>query len=539
MKTLFKKPIFIFWIILLLITITLLATKGLFFGVDFSGGTSFQIVLEEPVSSDQLTKVSAVIDKRLNWSGSKDTKVTPVGDQYLVASIAESDADEIANLKEVLLRQGTFEAVLGSETLFSGDEVTILKDPQKGYGFQEIPSGNGAYRWTLPILLTPDATERFAEMVFHQCTPVGYNNGQETYDCAKTFFFVDRPNDSILLMDSELYMQEKNVPTALEVSSDYIPIEELFSELTVPNYIVDSSLTDKQLEEITNDFNDYKKVIVSPNVSSEIKEQLETIGFKVIIKTAEENTPWIWTATGLKSIISITEGIANMDVPTMDSARFQTFTNLTITGQAGSYDDAVSRLDYLDLIITSGSLPIPIESISTESISPYLGDEFLRTSLWIGILALITVAIVLFIRYKYLRLSLPILITGASEILILLGFLSLLSFRLDLAAVAGVLATIGTGVDDNIIIIDELLKGRSKKKDEHTSSESLVRRIKKAFFIMFAAAATTAATMIPIFGLGLGKLTGFAVTILLGTAIGVFITRPVYAQIAKRIVSKL
>ncbi|MDD3178138.1 MAG: hypothetical protein PHR26_01335 [Candidatus ainarchaeum sp.] len=539
MKTLFKKPIFIFWIILLLFTITLLATKGLFFGVDFNGGTSFQIVLEEPVSSEQLTKISSVIDKRLNWSGSKDTKVTPSGDQYLVASIAESDPDEIASLKEILLRQGTFEAVLESEVLFSGDEITIIKDPQKGYGFQEIPSSNGAYRWTLPLILTNSATNRFAEMVFHKCVPIGYSNGSEEYDCANTFFFVDRPKDTLIMMDSELYFQEKQVPTALEISSSYIPIEDLFSELTVPYFIVDSNLTDKQLVDLKNNFVNFKKIIISPNVSLSIISSLEDIGYKIILKEKEEGVPWIWTATGLKSVISITEGIANMDVPTMDSSRFQTFTNLTITGQASSYDDAVSRLDYLDLIITSGSLPIAIESISTESISPYLGSSFLNTSLWIGILALITVAIVLFFRYKQIKLVIPILITGTSEILILLGFLSLLSFRLDLAAVAGILATIGTGVDDNIIIIDELLKGRSKNKNEYSSSDSLIRRIKKAFFIMFAAAATTAVTMIPIFGLGLGKLTGFAVTILLGTAIGVFITRPVYAQIAKKIVSKL
>jgi preprotein translocase subunit SecD len=113
-----------------------------------------------------------------------------------------------------------------------------------------------------------------------------------------------------------------------------------------------------------------------------------------------------------------------------------------------------------------------------------------------------------------------------------------MNFRLDLAAVAGILATIGTGVDDNIIIIDELLRGH--KKEDHEHHESLLKKVKKAFFIMFAAAATSAATMFPIifFSLGLGKLVGFAVTILIGTAVGIFVVRPVYAQIAQYIISK-
>ncbi len=541
MRTLVKKPIIIFWIVLILITLVLLGSKGLQFGVDFSGGTSFQIILEQSVESEQLAQTASVISRRLDWSGSKDAKVTPSGSQYIIAQIAESDPDEINKLKSILLKQGNFEAVINGDVLFSGDEIkSIFKDPSKGYGIQSLGQRDSYYQWTLPFLLSPDAAQRFAEMTFHKCTPVGFGT-EEEYDCEKTFFFIDRPHDAILLMDKVLYIEEKDVPTAPEVSADTIPIEDIFDQLTVPYYIVDTELTTEQLENITNDFTNYGKVIIPNTVSEVIKTQLEDIGYKVIVRDKPDDQTWIWTATGLKSIISITPGIANMDVPTIDSTRFQTFSQLTISGQSQSQEQAKDRLNNILLVLESGSLPIPIESISTESISPLLGKDFLRTSLWIGILALLTVAIVLFIRYKHLNLSLPILLTGASEILLLLGILSLINFRLDLAAVAGILATIGTGVDDNIIIIDELLRGKKKGDGQTQHQESLLKKIKKAFFIMFAAAATSAATMFPIvfFSLGLGKLIGFAVTILIGTAIGIFITRPVYAQIAKRIVSKM
>jgi len=76
MKTLLKKPIVIIWIIILLFSIGLLLTKGIQYGVDFSGGTSFSIVLEKPVESDEMPRVVSIINRRLDWAGLKDAKVT-------------------------------------------------------------------------------------------------------------------------------------------------------------------------------------------------------------------------------------------------------------------------------------------------------------------------------------------------------------------------------------------------------------------------------------------------------------------------------
>jgi len=84
---------------LILLSLLLLATQGLKYGVDFSGGTAFQIVLEEPVPTEDFGSVTSVISRRLDWAGLKDVKVTPSGNQYVVAQIAESDPVEISKLK--------------------------------------------------------------------------------------------------------------------------------------------------------------------------------------------------------------------------------------------------------------------------------------------------------------------------------------------------------------------------------------------------------------------------------------------------------
>jgi preprotein translocase subunit SecD len=544
MRQLVKKPVFIIWVLLLLLSLFLLASQGLKYGVDFSGGTAFQIVLEEPVPAEDFTSITSVISRRLDWAGLKDIKVTPSGNQYIVAQIAESDADEISNLKSLLLKQGKFEAILDGETLFIGEDIkTIYKDPARGYGALKIDS-SGNSQWTLPFLLSSQASKKFAEMTFHKCEATGFDSQLE-YDCAKTYFFVDRPVNSIIIMDNDLYLEEENVPISPDrIETSYIPIDELISQINTNYYVVDSNLSDVQISELQEDFNIFKKAIVASTVSNSVIEELKNIGYKVEIRNKPENEPWIWNITGLKSIISLTENVTNMNAPTIESPKFQTFSILSITGGASSVKEAQEKLANLEVILESGSLPIPIESISTESISPNLGSEFLNNSLLIGLFALLTVAIVLFIRYRIIRLTIPILLAGASEIFILLGILSLMNFRLDLAAVAGILATIGTGVDHEIIITDSIFKRKNKKEndnDDHDVHESLLSKIKNSFFIVFAAASTTMATMIPVifFNVGLSKLVGFAITIILGTLIGIIVTRPLYAEFAKKIISKI
>jgi len=537
-KSLIKKPIIIFWAICLIIAIFLLSTKGLQYGVDFSGGTAFSIVLEEPVPAEDISRVTSVISRRLDWAGLKDAKVNAAGNQYITAQLAESDPEEISKLRTNLLRQGKFEAILDGEVLFVGEEIrSIQKDPAKGYG-TSVVDNSGAARWVLPFMLSPEAANRFAEMTFHKCTPIGYGT-QVEYDCEKTYFFIDRPIDSIIIIDNETYFAEREVPSAPELlQSDYLKIEEILDQVRTKYYVVDSNLTTEQLTEITADLNVYNKAIVSSNVTNSIKEQLRDLGYKVTIKEkSKENIPWVWEATGLKSVISLTDSVTNMDAPTLDSPRFQRFNNLTITGSGETQSQAKERLEEIVVILESGSLPIAIESISTETISPYLGDSFLKNSLLIGLFALLTVAIVLFFRYKLLSLTIPILIADLSEITLLLAALSLISYRLDLASVAGVLAIIGTAVDHKIIITDELIKG---KKDETDSNESPIAKIKKAFFVIFASAATIMATMLPIilFSTGLSKLVGFAITVILGSLVGIFISRPAYAEFAKYATTK-
>jgi len=437
----------------------------------------------------------------------------------------------VEKIESLLKKQGKFEATLDGNLLFSGEGIIqIFKDPSKGYGFSE----NGeTYRWTLPFLLRNAAAKKFTEMTFHQCKIVSFDDAQrKVYDCKKTYFFLDKPVDSVLLIPKNVYSNDiqllfqgnqlKNIPAETD-------IEEVLLNSGIPYFIVDQNLSEEDINQLTLLAGEKKFAIVHPEISEIIKTDLNVFGFELKELKGDETLPWTWSVIGAKQIISLTEGVTNLEPYVADPKDAKIFDQLLITGIAGTPEEAMDNLEELAILLESGSLPIAVENISKETISPSLGFSFLKNAAFMGIGALIAVAIVIYIRYRKLKLVLPILFTILCEIAIVLGFAAAISWRLDLAAVAGIIAAVGTGVDDQIIISDELLKG------EIGGSASTINRIKRAFFIIFAAAATTLAVMLPIviFGTALGKIVGFAITTIAGVLIGVFITRPAFGEIIK------
>lgn len=181
----------------------------------------------------------------------------------------------------------------------------------------------------------------------------------------------------------------------------------------------------------------------------------------------------------------------------------------------------------LQTVLITGSLPYKLEIVKLDSISPLLGKDFIKNIFIASIVSFFAVALVIFVRYRKIKYSIPVIITLISEIWIILGVAALIKWNLDLASIAGIIASIGTGVNDQIIILDE-----SSKK---TASISMKEKIKNAFFIIFGAFSTNAVAMIPLWWAGAGIIRGFAVTTLIGISIGVFVTRPAFANFISQI----
>jgi len=197
-------------------------------------------------------------------------------------------------------------------------------------------------------------------------------------------------------------------------------------------------------------------------------------------------------------------------------------------------ESAEQEMKKLQTILITGSLPFKLEIVKIDKISPNLGEQFTKQIMIAGLFAIIAVSLLVFVRYKKIKVSLALVTVSLSEVLIILGVATLVNWNLDLPSIAGIIAAIGTGIDSQLIILDEA-------SDKH---ESMAQRIKKALFIITTAFATTFVAMVPLTGflgfMGIGAtsaglLKGFAITTLIGITTGVLISRPAFADIAKQL----
>jgi preprotein translocase subunit SecD len=188
--------------------------------------------------------------------------------------------------------------------------------------------------------------------------------------------------------------------------------------------------------------------------------------------------------------------------------------------------------------LRAGALPAALDigpdgEGTTSYVAPSQGQQFRTDSLLTGVIAVFAVAGVVFLRYGEVEVAVPMIVTALSEVVILLGFAAGVGYPLDLSVIAGFIAVIGTGVDDLIIIADEVMA-----EGDVNSRRVFQSRFRKAFWVIGAAAATTIVAMSPLAVLSLGDLQGFAIFTILGVIVGVLLTRPAYGDILRSLLTR-
>jgi len=215
-----------------------------------------------------------------------------------------------------------------------------------------------------------------------------------------------------------------------------------------------------------------------------------------------------------------------------ESLKGRVTTQISISGSgAGESQDtafktAEEEMRKLQTILITGSLPFKLEIVKLDTISPTLGSEFIKSIFTAGIVALSAVSLFIFIRYRKFKSSLALLVTSISEVVIILGIAAMIEWNLDLPSIAGILAVIGTGIDQQIIILDEA---------RQNTFLGMKQRMKRAFAIILGAYFTAVVAMLPLLWAGAGLLKGFAFTTIVGITAGVLITRPAFTDMIMRI----
>ena len=199
----------------------------------------------------------------------------------------------------------------------------------------------------------------------------------------------------------------------------------------------------------------------------------------------------------------------------------------------GSGTYGMNQATDLEIHLRAGALPVDVGIAGSGGQSAPMGERYKEMALLAGLFALVTVGFVIYYRYRESSIVLPMVLINMSEIVILLGFIALIRFQMDLPTIAGLIAVLGTGIDQLVVITDEILH-----EGKVPSPNLYLKRLSRALSIIVIAAATVVIAMLPLAVMDLSTLKGFAIITILGVLVGVIVTRPAYGKIIMAILSK-
>ena len=168
-----------------------------------------------------------------------------------------------------------------------------------------------------------------------------------------------------------------------------------------------------------------------------------------------------------------------------------------------------------------------------ESVGPKVSSELLKSGVIAIALSLGAMLIYIWIRFEW-QFSLGAITAVFHDVVITLGFFSLLNFEINLSIVAAVLTIVGYSMNDTVVIFDRVMENLRKYADikifEITNisiNETLSRTI--------ITSVTTLLALLSIFIFGGAILKGFSFAMILGVIVGtyssIYIANPILVRL--------
>jgi SecD/SecF fusion protein len=184
-----------------------------------------------------------------------------------------------------------------------------------------------------------------------------------------------------------------------------------------------------------------------------------------------------------------------------------------ITGGSGQISGrfTVQQANDLAVLLRAGALPAKLTIVERRTVGPGLGRDSIQAGKLATLVAAIFVVIFMFATYGLFGLFANIALLV--HVGLIFGLMSVLEATLTLPGIAGIVLTIGTAVDSNVLIYERV-------REEHRAGRSIVSSLQAGFDRAFATIVDSNSTMaiaaVILFFLGSGPVRGFAVVFILG-----------------------
>ncbi|MGC1130432.1 MAG: protein translocase subunit SecD, partial [Candidatus Acidiferrales bacterium] len=171
----------------------------------------------------------------------------------------------------------------------------------------------------------------------------------------------------------------------------------------------------------------------------------------------------------------------------------------------------------LALELRSGSLPASIRYLEERTVGPSLGADSIREGVRASIGSMIVVMIFLVIYYRLSGVNAVVALI--LNLVILIAFMALSGAVLTLPGIAGVILTIGMGVDSNVLVFERI---REELRAGKANASAVELGFSNAFRTIIDTHVTTVVSAIFLFLFGTGPVKGFAITLIVGLIANLF-----------------
>ena len=171
----------------------------------------------------------------------------------------------------------------------------------------------------------------------------------------------------------------------------------------------------------------------------------------------------------------------------------------------------------LVLVLRAGALPASIRYLEERTVGPSLGIDSIREGVRASVGSLIVVMIFLLIYYRLSGVNAVVALIF--NLVILIAFMAYSGAVLTLPGIAGVVLTIGMGVDSNVLVFERI---REELRNGKANASAVAVGFDRAFLTIIDTHITTLVSAAFLFLFGTGPVKGFAVTLTIGLLANLF-----------------
>jgi preprotein translocase subunit SecD len=187
----------------------------------------------------------------------------------------------------------------------------------------------------------------------------------------------------------------------------------------------------------------------------------------------------------------------------------------------------------LSMLLRSGALPASLHYLSESTVGPSLGADSIRSGVKAAVAGMLAVLVFMLIYYRGAGVNANVALI--LNLIILLGFMGFFGATLTLPGIAGVILTVGMGVDSNVLIFERI---REELRNNKAPAAAVDQGFSRAWITIVDTHVTTIVSALILIFAGSGPVSGFGLTLTFGLVANlftaVFVSRVIFDTVLSR-----